>query len=919
MTRIYRFTTAWPRLVIGVTLGLTLFFASQLVDFRTGEPGLHLDPSVERLLPDGDENREYYQNIRRIFGNDEITLIALVAPDAFTREHLGAVVRMTRRIENLEGVHHVVSLATALDIRAVGGDLEIEPLLSSMPEDAEGLRAIRDRALDNPVYAGNLVSADGRATALLVYFLEDLEEEALAEVDAQIVAIAAEERGDAEVRVTGGPHIKVATGQVIVTDLSSIIPMAMGVLFLVALISFRSLRGVLLPMAGITIGMIWTLGFMAAISVSLNLVTAVVPPLVLTIGFAYVVHILTEYNQCVRDWHRNGAPEGGSDAAFGSLEHAGLPILLTALTTIAGFMAMTLSPIGAIREVGIFSSIGIVACVIPALTFVPAVLQLLPEPKRLRSGASSFDGLAERLGRFDVKHRIAIMIVTALVTVIATASIPLIRVNNGLISNFRSDSPIRLDFEAINRDLDGSNPLYVVLDTDVEEGFKEPVNLRSMYELQRWLEEQPEIGGTTSLVEYLMLINRGLHGNDPEYLRIPENRRLATQLLFFGGNDELESFVDPRYQKVSILVRSGVMDSGALSQLIDRIEARLAELPPHLTGNVTGNTVIVAKTIDDIALGQAVSIGAAFVLIYLILTALFTSFRMGVIALIPNAIPVLVYFGAIGLSGTELNSTNGLVACIVLGIAVDDTIHYLTRFTREAHRLADAREGAIAALKVVGRPVTYTSIALALGFLTLTTADMKNWVEFGALGSFTIMVAWLVDITFVPALASGLKIVTLWDMVSLDLGSEPERSIPIFHGMTPRQARIAALTAHIESYRKGSLLFRAGEEGDVMFIVIEGELVATLGKGDKRIELSRMRRGDAVGEVGLFGGKRTADVTVVEDVRLMRLTEQDIDRIQRRAPRIAATLLRNLQRLMAMRMERTALAAMRQTAEDSKP
>jgi len=170
-------------------------------------------------------------------------------------------------------------------------------------------------------------------------------------------------------------------------------------------------------------------------------------------------------------------------------------------------------------------------------------------------------------------------------------------------------------------------------------------------------------------------------------------------------------------------------------------------------------------------------------------------------------------------------------------------------------------------------------------------------------------VAWLVDVTFLPALVSGLKIVTLWDVVALDLGEEPERSIPIFEGMTSRQARLTALTARIESYPKGSLLFHAGDEGKVMYVVIEGELVASLGSGAERVELSRMRRGDAVGEVALFGGTRTADVAVVEDVRLMRLTERDLDRLQRRSPRIASKLLRNLQRLMAKRLERTSLAA----------
>ena len=426
-----------------------------------------------------------------------------------------------------------------------------------------------------------------------------------------------------------------------------------------------------------------------------------------------------------------------------------------------------------------------------------------------------------------------------------------------------------------------------------------------MKELQQWLAEQPEIGGSTSLVDYLMLINRGFHGNDPEYLRIPQSKRLASQLLFFGASDELDSYADSRYQKISILVRSKVIDSGPLSDLIRRIEDRLSELPSRLHGTVTGNTVLLARTIDDIAQGQAMSLGFAFVPIYAILAWLFTSFRMGFIALLPNAIPVAVYFGLIGISGIELNSMNGLVACIVLGIAVDDTIHYLVRFNIEAHKRASASSGAKAALVHVARPVTYTTVALALGFLLFTTAEMSNWVELGALASLTLLVAWVLDVTFLPAMVSGLRIVTLWDVLTLDLGADPHLSIGIFKDLTPRQARVAALTTRIQSFKAGERIFSKGEEGQEMYVVIDGELSASVMQDDKRKEYPRMKRGDSVGEVAFFDGKRTADVDVIEDARLLCLSPEGLQRIQRRSPRIAAVLLRNLAEILAGRVVST--------------
>jgi predicted RND superfamily exporter protein len=888
--------------LLGVALA-TAFFATRLVDPATGAARLAIDTSVGRLLPEGDPTQLYYESVRHLFGSDETLLVALVADDVFTRENLEAVRRITDRIGALPGVHHVVSLSTALNIRESGGDLDIEPFLSEMPGDAEGLARVRREALENPIYAGNLVSLDGRAAALLVYFL-DLPEAELARLDAEIARIAEEERGGAQVRITGSPHIKVATGRIIVEDLGRILPISFGLIALIALLSFRSLRGLLIPVTSMAVALVWTLGTVAWLGYPLNLLTAIVPPLVITIGFAYVVHVQAEHLEVLRERIEHGrGPEG---AVAEALRQVALPLLLTVLTTVAGFLSLLLNPIGAIREVGAFSSLGTVAAMLAAFTVVPAVLQILPTPRvPPRSAQTRLDDLFERLARFDVRHRRAIFALVAVVSAVSVGSIPLIRVNNGLISTFPDDHPVREDFERINAELGGSNPLYIVVETDTPEAFKEPVNLHALEELQDWLEAQPEVGSTTSLVEYLKLINRGFHGNDPAHLEIPESKRLVTQLLFFGANDELESFVDSRYQRTSVLVRSTVVDSGALADLIDRIEARLETLPEHLKARVTGNTVVVARAIDEIASGQATSMGSGFLLIYALLAALFTSLRMGFVALLPNLVPVAVYFGVIGFSGIELNTTNALLGCIILGIAVDDTIHYLVRFNAEARRAADPARGAIRAFHLVARPVAYTSLALALGFAVLGAARMTHWQQFGVLGAVIILFAWLVEATFSVALASGLRVVTLWEVLTLDLGEDPQRSIPIFRGLSARQARVVALTTQLETHPKGNRLFREGEEGGFMYVVIDGELSASLEQAGVRKEFSRHRRGHTVGEVALSGGRRTADVDVVEDARLLRLDEEKLARLSRYHPRIASVLLGNLNEILAERVRRT--------------
>jgi hypothetical protein len=517
------------------------------------------------------------------------------------------------------------------------------------------------------------------------------------------------------------------------------------------------------------------------------------------------------------------------------------------------------------------------------------------------------DAIAEGLARFDLRHRSWVLGAGALVALLAVAGMTRIHISNDLITNFFEDAPVRHDFEAVNESLEGSNPFYVVLEADYRDAFIDPVNLRTVHELQQWLEALPGVGSATSLVDYVMLINRGFHDGDPEYLAIPDTQRLVGQLLFFGANEELENFVDSRNQTTAILVRSRLIDSGDFERLISRIEERVADVPSHLKATVTGNSVLVSRTVDDLARGQATSLSVAFLTIYGILALLFTSPWVGFVALIPNALPVVVYFGTLGWTGVPLSAVTGTVACIVLGIAVDDTIHYMSRFSVHAKSLADERAGTVGALRDVFRPVTYTTVALCLGFLVLTFTNLRTQVQFGALAAFTLAFAWLVDVTLTPALCSRLRIVTLWDMMAIDLGKDPQTSVPILAGLTRGRARIVALMMTLRTLARGEKLFRIGEAGDDMYVVLEGELVASRPEGSGHKELSRMRRGDSVGDVALFHGSRTADVDAAEDSRLLRINLQDLERLRRRYPRIGAQVYRNLSESLAEIVARQAL------------
>ena len=471
-----------------------------------------------------------------------------------------------------------------------------------------------------------------------------------------------------------------------------------------------------------------------------------------------------------------------------------------------------------------------------------------------------------------------------------------------MISNFGKDTEIRRAVEAVNQHLGASGQLQVVLEADSADAFKEPENLALIEELQGWLVGLPDVTGSTSIVDYVKLIYRGFSGDDAAYHRIPESKRLVTQLLFFGSGDDVAGFVNSKYQIANIRVRTTALDSANLSVLVRSIEARLAELPARIHGRVTGNLVLLAKTNDEIAYGQAISVGSAFVSIFGIMALQFMSFRVGLIAMIPNVLPVLFYFGILGWSGVTLNVTTGLVASIVLGIAVDDTIHFLGHFNVAAKRTASDKEGVRQALMHVGRPVTYATAALCCGFLALSFSSLRQQAEFGALAAVTLFLGWCCDLTFTPAIASRIRLVTLWEVLSLDLGANPELAIPLFRGMSRAQARIVALMTQIVQAKAGQRLIQLGDKGDGMFVVIEGRLRSSVEAEGHTVQLNTHGRGDVLGEVGLFHGERTANVDCETDVRLIRLDQANLARLQRRYPRTSAHLFRNLSDVLAGRL-----------------
>ena len=889
-------------LVLLFTAALTILAVTRLVDLHTGHFRLEIDPSANRLLSEHNPAKQFYDQARRTFGSDEILVITLTSADVFTRDTLERIKRMTRRISDVEAVDHVVSLSNAMDIRSVEGGLDIAPFIDHMGQGPEAIKAIRKRVLDNPVYSGSLVSKSGDATALIVYFRDIDDREFIRRgIHDKIVSIVNEEKGDNEVWITGTPHFKVSVIKILMHDLLWLPPLIALILTLVLIVCYRTLLGVVVPLFTVAVGVVLSLGAIAALGYSLSMISVLVPPLLMILGLSYSVHVVSDYHQ-----HRHQTPEKRI-LVRDTLQRILLPVLLTGVTTIAGFASLMINPIEAISEFGVLSIIGVIIITMVSVTFTPALLSLLDRKPPRAAGTKPalttlFDRFIDRVAVFDLKHKNTIFLFSGILFALGLAGLLRIHVSADIMTSFSRDSEVRKSFELVNEKLGGANPLYIVINGDRPDAFKEPANLNIVRELQSWLNQQPEIGGSVSIADYIMMVNRALHDNNPAFYTIPDNRRLITQLLFLSSSDELDRIADTRFQNANVIVRARVISSDDIATLIKRINARLAELPGHLKAQATGNPVLITQTLTEIIIGQAKSVGLALLIVYAILSLMFMSYRIGFIALIPNVLPIVIYFGSLGFFGISLNPSTSLIAPMVLGIAIDDTIHYFARFNREVRHQADDRKATVAALKGVGRPMTYTSVALCLGFLALTTSELSMQVQVGLMASWALAVAWLCDFLLTPALCSSVRITTLWDVLTLDLGENPQHSIPLLNGLRNSQARIVALMSKVITVPAGTRIITAGDKGEEMYVVIHGRLRTSF-EGEKgRIEVATHGRGDVVGEAGLFFEKRTADVDILEDSRLLCLSQDNLERLSRRYPYIATKVFRNLNRILATRL-----------------
>lgn len=886
-----------PRLVSAGIVLVTALLASAI-------PRLSIDTSAEGFMVSGDSARTIYDEFKRQFGTDNATLVVIKADDVFRPEVLAAVRRLSDALEQVPGVMRVESLATARRVVADDDTLENRLLLDAeIPTDAAALATIRERATSHRVLVGNIVAADAGATAILVYTdapegESDFNRRFVEQVDA---LIAAERQAGIEAYQVGRPLLKDTYSQYILRDLQRLIPISTAVLLATLLLLFRSADAVLVPLTTVGVSIVWSFGLMALTGIPLNVVTAVIPSLLVTIGFTEDVHIISDYHRRVRE---------GMDrrtAVATAMEATAIPILVTTITTVVGFASLGLADVTMLAQFGYASAMALVGNYVVTMALLPVVVLAMPAyrgaPIDRRWGDRLIGEGLERLGWFNVRHRTTIIAASAVLLVGAAVPLSRIDVNTDFISYFPENDPIRQRARDVHEVLTGAEAFWIVVDTQRPDGIKEPAVLARISGLQEFLAGTGLVDKSVSIADYLMLINRDLRGGGAADERLPDSREAVAQYMLMLQSRDLASLVNADSSAAAVIVRHNLTGSARMNELERLMDGRFAEaFGRDVSVSYTGESILTNNAADYMAVNELTSFGFTFAAIAIIHAVLFMSVPIGLLSLVPNLIPIVAAYGLMAALGVPLNTGTALVATVAIGIAVDDTVHHLTTYARELTVLPNPSLAMFATLRDVGRPIITASFALAAGFLVVTASSFTPLRQFGLYAAITMLLALATELMITPALMMTVRVVTVWDLLIMKLDPKLIAASPLFRGLSPWEVRKVLLLGGLRHFTSGAFVARRGEVSGGLYLVVRGRLRLDATVDEAEVAAGELEEGAVFGELADGTSTWSADVIAEESSELLLLDEASLERLRRRFPSTAGKLFRNLAVMLSTRL-----------------
>jgi predicted RND superfamily exporter protein len=770
----------WP--VIGAMLSLAAAVGAAL-------PSMQVDNSVEAFLHEDDPDLIHYNDFRDRFGRDDVTVIAIRPREIFDLAFLEKLRALHEDLENeVPYLDEVTSLVNARATYGHGDEFVVEDLLEEWPQSQADLAALRERVFANPLYLDTLISRDGLLTTVtlepIVYSPANQEHESLAGFEDDGTP---ESNGSGEKRyltdVESGDMVKavrrvmhryrdtdtemVLAGTAVMeerledemqADLARFLGLSVLVIVVVLYAVFGRASGVVLPLVTVVLSLATTLGAMALLGISLSLTTEILPSFLLTVGVCYSVHIITIFFRGL---------DGGldrEDAIRHALGHSGLAVLMTGLTTAGGLASFSRAEVAPVAELGIVGPLGVTLAMVFSLVLLPALLAVVPLRRpRNRSQRQRRALLTETVvacGRVSARRPWLVLGGSALLVVLASAGASRLRFSNDYFLWFPEGEPLVHATTLIDRELKGVVTLEAIIETGVENGLHDPDLLRRLEAIgvanTSFRQGEIFIGKTVSVADILKETHQALNENRAEHYAIPDDPRLVAQeLLLFenGGADDLEELVDSQFSTARISMKIPWTDWMLYPELLERMRRHLtAILGEDVPFHLTGFCALMARAAESFVTTMVQSYLLALLIITPLMIFLLGSLSRGLLSMAPNLTPILLTLGLMGWLDVPLDMSTTLIGGIIIGLAVDDTIHFMDRFNRYFEQTRDAQRAVRETLETTGTAMLFTSVVLTSGFLVFSFAYMQNVAEFGLLCAFATLAAFIADVTLAPAL-----------------------------------------------------------------------------------------------------------------------------------------------------------------------
>ncbi len=753
-------------------------------------PKISIDLSTEGFLHDEDPYLLEYNDFRDQFGLDEAIIIALQPEHVFNETFLKKLMKLHDELEeNVPYLEDITSLINARNTRGNADELIVEDLLEKWPETQEELPRLKKRVMSNQMYKNMLVSEDGRFTTIVIKmqsqpsrgqdqdvldgFEENESENDAPSTDMEPIYLTNKENSEAvlavekilkkyespdfPVYIAGSPVITHSIKVSMMKDIRKFLAMAFASMAILLFIMFRRASGVILPLLIVMLSLFSTLGLMAAAGAPIKLPTQILPSFLLAVSVGASVHILAMF------YYRFQKNDSKEEAIAYALGHSGLPCAMTHITTASGLISFSTASVAPIADLGIFASIGVLLALVYTIFLLPALLSFIPLKRKQSGEGGEKSFLTDRFlawtAGFSTTHPVSILIVTALILVLSITMALRIQFSHNPLEWLMKENPARIATEKIDKELKGSVTLEVIIDTRKENGLYEPDFLNRLEKAASHIEalDYGEIfaGKAWALSILVKEINQALNENRVEYYNIPQDRDLVAQeLLLFenSGSDDLEDFTDSRFSKARFTVKLPFKDAIQYKGLMDEVNSYFSRQFPEAEIKITGMIALLFRTVYNVSVSMAKSYLIAFVIITILMIFLIGRFRIGLLSMIPNITPILIMLGIMGTFSLPMDVFTMLVGSIAIGLAVDDTIHFMHNFRRYYEASGDPVWAVYETLHTAGRAMLVTTVVLSIGFFIFMLANMNNLINFGLLTGLTIIMALLADFFLAPAL-----------------------------------------------------------------------------------------------------------------------------------------------------------------------